>query len=66
MLLEILVRIEHGPGFEQRDVDAEIGQNLDGGAAAGAGADHHDIMNFGRTLNLEHAKSLSPRKHDCG
>ena len=59
MLFEILGRIEHGTGFEQGDVDAEIGQDLDGGAAAGAGADHDHVEHLGTTLDLEHVGSLS-------
>ena len=50
VLLEILGRIEHGTGFEQRDVDAEIGEDLDGRAATGAGADDHDVEHLGTTL----------------
>ena len=46
MLLEILRRIEHGSGFQQRDVDAQIGEHLDHRAAAGARPDHHHIVHL--------------------
>ncbi len=54
VLLEILCGIEHRAGFEQGDVDAEIGENFDCRAASGAGADDHDVENLGSACNLEH------------
>ena len=54
VLFEILLRIEHGSGFEQRDVDSLIGEHFHGSAAAGAGTNHHDVMHLRRTLNLGH------------
>ena len=58
VLLEILGGIEHRSGFEQRDVDAEIGENLDSRAAAGAGADDDDVEYLGTALDLEHEFSI--------
>ena len=40
---EILGRIEHRTGFEQSDVDAELGQDLNRGAAASARADDDHV-----------------------
>src|SRR6185312_4897057 len=54
VFLEILHGIEHGPGFEKRDVDPEISQHFYRGAAAGAGADYDNVMHLWGTLNLEH------------
>ncbi len=54
MLFEILGRIEHGPRLEESYVDAEISEDFNGCAAAGAGADDHDVENLGTALHLEH------------
>ena len=60
MLLEILLRVEHGPGFQQRDVDAQVGQDLDNRAAAGARTNHHHVVHFWTALDLEHVPNISP------
>ena len=38
-----VIRIQHGTGFEQRDVHTEIGEDFDRRAATGARADHDDV-----------------------
>src|SRR5437879_523397 len=56
MLLEILSRIEHGSGIEQGDAEAEVGEDLDGGAAAGARADDGHVEYLGGTYDLQHLR----------
>ena len=58
VLLKIPGGIEHGAGFEQSDVNAEVGEDLDGGAAAGARADDDHVERLGTTIDLQHPGSL--------
>ena len=58
VLLEVLAGIEHGTRFEQRDLDAEVGEDFDGSAATGSGADHYYVVYFGCSLYLWHDSDL--------
>ena len=44
MFFEVASRIDHGTGFEQQDIDAEVRQDLDHRPPTRAGADHDDIV----------------------
>src|SRR5256885_16793455 len=54
VFLEILGRIEHRSGLEESHANSKVGEDLDSGAATGAGADDHHIENLRITLDLEH------------
>ncbi len=54
VLLEILGRIEHRSGFEEGHAHPEVGEDLDGRAATGAGADDDNIKNLRTALDLKH------------
>ena len=56
-LLEIGLGIQHWAGFEQRDIHAQIGEDLDHRAAARTGADDDHIRDLGFGLDLKHAGS---------
>ena len=46
--------IEHGAGFEQRDVDAEVGQDFGDCAAAGARSNDHHVVDGRTWSDLKH------------
>ena len=54
MLLEILHGIEHGPGFQQRNVNPQIRQYLHHRPASGARTNHHYVVHLWTALDLEH------------
>src|SRR5215510_14984322 len=54
VLLEILGRIKHRSGLEESHAHSEIGKDLDGCAASGAGADDNNVENLWTALDLEH------------
>ena len=47
VLLVILFGIQHGTRFQEGHLNALPGQDLDRGAAAGAGTDDHDVVHLG-------------------
>ena len=59
MLLEILFRMQHRTGFEQRHVDAKIRQDLGDSTASRAGTDNHHVRDRGATHDLRHATIIS-------
>src|SRR6266852_3984144 len=54
--LEILVRSDVRPGFEEHAVQAALGENLRGHASARTGADNANVILLWRANHLRHAK----------
>ena len=49
MFFEIFFGIEWGPGFEQSDIQAALGEHFGGSAAGGTRANDTNVIHFGRS-----------------
>jgi hypothetical protein len=54
VLLEVLGGVDRRPGFDESDVDTQIGEDLGYGSAAGSGTDDGDVINLRTGRDLQH------------